>query len=115
MANEFQTWPILSDFEYNIKKELIRRKKSTFGIDNKPRATWVRAVSNAVRIVPYLKEIGEFADKTIVALGGDRRPSTPRIKEAVAAAIIDMGAEVDDQGLLASPALALSTLLSCLV
>jgi len=40
-----------------------------------------------------------------VAIGGDRRPSTPRIKSSVASAVKDMGGEVDDQGFLPSPAL----------
>jgi hypothetical protein len=48
MANEYKTWPVLGDFHKNIKTELLRRKKRTFGGNNKPRAVWVRAVSNAV-------------------------------------------------------------------
>jgi hypothetical protein len=56
MANEFQTWPILGDFHANIKKELLRRKNQTFGEDNKPRAVWARAVSNAVKIVSVQKK-----------------------------------------------------------
>jgi hypothetical protein len=50
MANEFQTWPLLGDFRKNIKRELLRRKNQTFGENNKPRAVWVRAISNAVDV-----------------------------------------------------------------
>ena len=54
----------------------------------------------------YLKETGEFKKGGKVAIAGDRRPSTYRIKRAVAAAIRDSGGVVDDQGLVPSPALA---------
>ena len=53
----------------------------------------------------YLNRIGEFKERTVVALGGDRRQSTPRIKRAVAAAVRDMEGEVDNQGLTSTPAL----------
>ncbi|MDP8246752.1 MAG: hypothetical protein P9M00_01305 [Candidatus Tritonobacter lacicola] len=62
---------------------------------------------NTLGFIAFLAGKGEFRAGGAVALGGDRRPSTPRIKRAVAAAVRDSGGEVDDQGLAASPALAL--------
>ncbi len=53
----------------------------------------------------YLNRIGEFNVGTVVAIGGDRRQSTPTIKRAVAAAVRDMEGEVDNQGLTSTPAL----------
>lgn len=61
---------------------------------------------NARGFIAYLKSLGEFREADSVAIGGDRRPSTYRIKMAVAAAIHDMGGKVDDQGQVPSPALA---------
>jgi len=61
---------------------------------------------NTRGFVSYLKNTGEFNDGDSIALAGDRRPSTPRIKRAVAAAVRDSGGVVDDQGLVPSPALA---------
>ena len=61
---------------------------------------------NARGFIAYLEESGEFKKGDRVALGGDRRPSTYRIKMAVAAAIADMGGIVDDEGQVPSPALA---------
>ncbi len=61
---------------------------------------------NVRGFIAYLERSGEFNKGGAVALGGDRRPSTYRIKRAVAAAISDMGGVVDDQGQVPSPALA---------
>ncbi len=61
---------------------------------------------NTRGFIAYLEKTGEFKAGSAVALGGDRRPSTPRIKGAVAAAIRDMGGKADDQGLTISQALA---------
>lgn len=61
---------------------------------------------NARGFIAYLEKIGEFKKGDNVALGGDRRPSTYRIKRAVAAAICDMEGIVNDQGQVPSPALA---------
>jgi phosphomannomutase len=61
---------------------------------------------NARGFIAYLAGRGEFKKGDHVAMGGDRRPSTYRIKKAVAAAIADMGGRVDDQGQVPSPALA---------
>lgn len=61
---------------------------------------------NARGFVAYLEESGEFKKGDNIAIGGDRRSSTYRIKKAVAAAIFDMGGKVDDQGQVPSPALA---------
>lgn len=62
---------------------------------------------NSRGFLAFLSETGEFTAGGSVALGGDRRPSTPLIKRAVAAAVRDRGGTVDDQGLTSSPALAL--------
>ena len=61
---------------------------------------------NARGFIAYLKMCGEFKEGNKVAIAGDRRPSTYRIKRAVSAAISDMGGIVDDQGQVPSPALA---------
>ncbi|MCX5679472.1 MAG: phosphomannomutase [Candidatus Omnitrophica bacterium] len=61
---------------------------------------------NARGFIAYLANAGEFKKGNNVALGGDRRPSTYRIKRAVAAAICDMGGIVNDEGQVPSPALA---------
>lgn len=60
---------------------------------------------NTRGFIAYLREAGEFGPGSIVAIGGDRRPSTPRIKRAVAAAIRDMNGNIDEQGLTSTPAL----------
>ncbi|NQT23322.1 MAG: hypothetical protein HQ579_07820, partial [Candidatus Omnitrophica bacterium] len=61
---------------------------------------------NARGFITYLKQCGEFKTGDTVALAGDRRPSTYKIKRAVAAAIAEVGGKVDDQGQVLSPALA---------
>jgi len=61
---------------------------------------------NAMGFIAYLKTCGEFKKGDTIAIGGDRRPSTYRIKRAVAAAICDMGGVVNDEGQIPSPALA---------
>ncbi|MBN2189643.1 MAG: hypothetical protein JW728_00340 [Candidatus Aureabacteria bacterium] len=60
---------------------------------------------NTRGFLSYMHETGEFGRGSLIAVGGDRRPSTPRIKSAVAAAIRDMGGNVDDQGLISTPGL----------
>ena len=60
---------------------------------------------NTKGFIAYLNDEGEFEKGGSIAIAGDRRPSTPRIKRAVAAAIRDSGGMVDDQGLVSSPAL----------
>ena len=61
---------------------------------------------NARGFVAYLEDAGEFKKGDTIAVGGDRRPSTYKIKRAVSAAICDMGGVVDDEGQIPSPALA---------
>jgi phosphomannomutase len=61
---------------------------------------------NVRGFIAYLKMRGEFKEGDSIAMGGDRRPSTYRIKRAAAAAIADMDGVVDDQGQVPSPALA---------
>ncbi|MFA6610067.1 MAG: phosphomannomutase [Candidatus Omnitrophota bacterium] len=61
---------------------------------------------NARGFIAYLRDAGEFKKGDSIAIGGDRRPSTYRIKRSIAAAIADMGGIVDDQGQVPSPALA---------
>ena len=84
MSNEYATWPALTDFQPSIKRELLRRKNKTFGDGNKPRATWVRAISNAVDAVvvrsPAAKSgettsIGDIRNDLNVMVGGLLRPS----------------------------------------
>ena len=60
---------------------------------------------NTRGFLKFLNKMGEFTAGTIVAVGGDRRRSTDRIKRAVFAAIRDMEGVVDDQGLTSTPAL----------
>ncbi len=55
----------------------------------------------------HLEALGELPPGTPVAIGGDFRPSTPRILRAVARAVLDKGCRVVNCGRLPSPALAL--------
>ncbi|QIK39150.1 phosphomannomutase [Caldichromatium japonicum] len=55
----------------------------------------------------YLTEIGAFAGGMAVGIGGDLRPSTPRIMTACARAIADAGGQPVNLGLIPSPAVAL--------
>lgn len=54
----------------------------------------------------YLQQRGEYSLGGPVAIAGDLRPSTPRIKAACAAAVLDLGGTVWDAGFVPSPALA---------
>ena len=60
----------------------------------------------ATGFLKHLENLGEFGPGTKVALGGDLRPSTPRIVRACAAAVRRMGGEVLHCGAIPSPALA---------
>ncbi len=55
----------------------------------------------------YLVSLGEFKEGDRVALGGDLRPSTPRIAASCAAAIRHCGGRVLNCGAISSPAIAL--------
>ncbi|RLA26195.1 MAG: phosphomannomutase [Gammaproteobacteria bacterium] len=55
----------------------------------------------------YLKAIGAIAEGHKVGISGDLRHSTPRIMNAVAAAVTDAGYQVVNCGLLPTPALTL--------
>lgn len=55
----------------------------------------------------HLESLGEFSSKTMVALSGDLRPSTPQIFKACIAAIEDSGGVPVFCGFVPSPALAL--------
>ncbi len=55
----------------------------------------------------HLNQSGEIANGDVVSIGGDLRPSTPRIMRAVAAAAADAGYQPHGCGLLPSPALCL--------
>lgn len=54
----------------------------------------------------YLRATGMLPSHGRVGLGGDLRPSTPRIMNACARAVADMGLRAENCGLLPSPALA---------
>lgn len=56
----------------------------------------------------YLEQIGEFSAGGAVALAGDLRPSTPRIAEACAAAIVAAGGRPLSCGFVPTPAMALA-------
>jgi len=61
---------------------------------------------NARGFITFLLERGEVAAGGEVAIGGDRRDSTPRIMAAVGRAIEDSGCEIICCGLVPSPTLA---------
>jgi len=61
---------------------------------------------NARGFISFLLERGEVAEGGEVAIGGDRRGSTPRIMAAVGRAIEDSGCEIICCGLVPSPTLA---------
>jgi phosphomannomutase len=56
--------------------------------------------------IQYLEEVGELRDESIIAIGGDLRPSTNRIMRAVAKAVADRGYTPENCGTLPTPALA---------
>lgn len=60
---------------------------------------------NTMGFLEYLSKTGDFRKGMYAALGGDLRPSTPRIMRAVAMGIKDKGGKVDNQGFLPTPAL----------
>lgn len=60
---------------------------------------------NARGFIRFLKERGESRDDSLVAVGGDRRASTPRIMASVIKAIEDEGCKSEYVGLVPSPAL----------
>ena len=61
---------------------------------------------NTRGFIEFLKERGEVSPGAAIALGGDLRPSTPRIMAAVGRAIADSGCRTAGCGLLPTPALA---------
>lgn len=90
-----------------MKREFKHLRFGTSGLrDTVENMTDMECYINTRGFLAYLATIGEFEKGTAVALGGDRRPSTPRIKRAVAAAVRDMEGKAVDQGLTSSPALA---------
>lgn len=90
-----------------MDKKIGELKFGTSGLrDTVENMTDMECYINARGFISYLKAAGEFNDGDSIAVGGDRRPSTYRIKRAVAAALCDMGGLVDDQGQVPSPALA---------
>lgn len=64
-------------------------------------------VTYTLAFAQYLSASGQLEKGAALSLGGDRRPSTPRILKALAAAARHLGLAVDYQGLLPSPALVL--------
>jgi phosphomannomutase len=65
------------------------------------------AYAYATAFLQHLRQSGATPERTRVAVAGDRRGSTPRIKAAILRAVIDSGSEPIDAGLIPSPALAL--------
>ena len=61
---------------------------------------------NTQGFLAYLAADGQLHPGDRIALGGDLRPSTGRILQAVARSVSDAGYDVDFQGLLPTPALA---------
>lgn len=61
----------------------------------------------ALAFVQHLGKSQGFDPSTPIAIGGDRRPSTPRILAALYAGLTARGYQVENHGLLPSPALAL--------
>lgn len=61
---------------------------------------------NTRGFIKFLKERGEISSGSALALGGDLRPSTPRIMAAVSRAIEDSGCRTLGCGRLPSPTLA---------
>jgi len=90
-----------------ISKKFKQLSFGTSGLrDTVDNMTDMECYINTRGFVAYLAAIGEFKKGSVVAVGCDRRPSSPRIKAAVAMAVRDMGGKVDDEGLVSSPALA---------
>ncbi len=90
-----------------MNAEFKELKFGTSGLrDTLEHMTDLECYVNARGFIAYLQDSGEFKKGDTLALAGDRRRSTYRIKRAVAAAIVDMGGIVDDQGQVPSPALA---------
>ncbi|KJJ85201.1 phosphoglucomutase/phosphomannomutase alpha/beta/alpha domain I [Candidatus Omnitrophus magneticus] len=90
-----------------MSEHFVELKFGTSGLrDTVENMTDMECYINTKGFLLYLKKIGEFKSRDKVALAGDRRPSTRRIKKAVAMAIHDMGGVSDDQGLVPSPSLA---------
>ena len=58
----------------------------------------------------YLEQAGDVARGAKIVLGGDLRPSTPRIMQAAGRAITDAGFVVENAGMLPTPALMLHSL-----
>lgn len=61
----------------------------------------------AAAFFSYLRSGGQLPAAGVVFLAGDRRPSTPRIMNAIACAASDAGLQVENCGLIPSPAVAL--------
>jgi phosphomannomutase len=90
-----------------MNAEFKELKFGTSGLrDTVENMTDMECFVNARGFIAYLEESGEFKKGDNITIGGDRRPSTYKIKRAVAAAIFDMGGIVNDQGQVPSPALA---------
>jgi len=75
-----------------MNAEFKELKFGTSGLrDTVENMTDMECYVNARGFIAYLEESGEFKKGDNIAIGGDRRPSTYKIKRAVAAAIVDMG------------------------
>ncbi|MBF0252573.1 MAG: phosphomannomutase [Candidatus Omnitrophica bacterium] len=90
------------------EKTMVALQFGTSGLrDTVENMTDMECYINTRGFISYLASIKEFKEGDYIAIAGDRRPSTYRIKMAVGKAIIDTGGRVDDQGLVPSPAVAL--------
>ena len=90
-----------------MNTEFKELKFGTSGLrDTVENMTDMECFINVRGFIAYLKESGEFKKGDTIAIAGDRRPSTYKIKRAVCAATCDMGGIADDQGQVPSPALA---------
>ncbi|MFH1664518.1 MAG: hypothetical protein ABIA77_00005, partial [Candidatus Omnitrophota bacterium] len=88
-------------------EKFIPIKFGTSGLRDKVTAmTDMECYINASGFIGFLKERGEIGRGGHIALGGDRRDSTPRIMAAVAKAVRDAGYEADLCGMVPSPVLA---------
>lgn len=93
-----------------MKKHFSEHKQLRFGTsglrDRIIHMTDMECYINVAGFIEFLFERGEITERGMIAIGGDRRESTPRIMAAVGKAVLDTGCEPVCCGLIPSPALA---------